>query len=157
MGTPGARNTELFSFYAAVVADLRHTDARNQLMRILTLFAALGRELPVTLRLPDLFLTDAWARYVAPTDHEAEFVTNSALFRDHVTRKVIEWQPRWDEHLSRITADNPTLARAAVLDVCGPARSVYQVLCMTPARLTWAAWKSLQSLRLSCSTLAADL
>jgi hypothetical protein len=56
-----------------------------------------------------LFLTDVEASFVAPTDHETEFVTNSALFHDHVTRKAIESQPHWDEHLSRIAADNPTL------------------------------------------------
>jgi hypothetical protein len=99
-------------------------------MHILTLFAALSRELPILLR-------DG-----AQADHEAEFVAHYALFREQVTPKATEWQPLWDKYLSRITADNPTLARAAVLDVCRPAPSAYSALSTIPTRLKWVAWSS---------------
>jgi hypothetical protein len=54
----------------------------GQLIHILTMFAALGHELPVALY---FLLTDAWVRDGAPADSEAEFIANSALIREYVT------------------------------------------------------------------------
>jgi hypothetical protein len=123
----------LFRSYAASALSLEQADAFTKCVRLVTLFSALGHDLPIPVRFPTALFASVWSGFGAPADAAADFAEHYATFSEHADFMAHRWQRRWDVDLSRVAGEHPALLTAPSLDafaLCAPLQAI-------PARLTW--------------------
>jgi hypothetical protein len=129
---------ETFGRFQAAIAAQNQGDPLGKIIHFVTLFSALGSNLPFPTCFPTFLLADVWSRYASPADPAADFAANYDEFTRQAALMAKEWQSRWDEDLSRVLLDNPALAKAPDLDLSHNAFSGFSSLRRLPARLVWS-------------------